>query len=152
VVKAVQTIADFSWISSTTDTLVTKMLEDETWVDWFLKTNQRRLAESYEHLTQFLRTHNINYLPAQAGSFIWIDLRSFLPKPADQNPQKHAAEVVLYNTFLDHGIYIAGGEAFHTEEEGWFRLTFAVDWDTLHEGLRRMVVALGGNVDGINGN
>jgi bifunctional pyridoxal-dependent enzyme with beta-cystathionase and maltose regulon repressor activities len=128
------------------------MLEDETWVDWFLKTNQRRLAESYEHLTQFLRTNTINYRPAQAGSFIWIDLSSFLPKPADQNPQKHAAEIVLYNTFLDHGIYIAGGEAFHTEEEGWFRLTFAVDWDTLHEGLRRMVVALGGHVDGVNGN
>ncbi|RUS12526.1 pyridoxal phosphate-dependent transferase [Endogone sp. FLAS-F59071] len=112
----------------------------------FLTTNQRRLAESYERLTHFLRSHSINYLPAQAGHFIFIDLRSFLPKPPTSNGPvpdgARQAERALARSFIDHGVYIAAGEAFHSEEEGWFRLTFAIDWEMLQIGLKRMMTAL----------
>ena len=45
--------------------------------------------------------------------------------------------------FLDAGIHLATCEAFRGEDNGWFRITFATDKETLQTGMQRMVDAIG---------
>lgn len=42
---------------------------------------------------------------------------------------------------LKNGVWIATGEAFQSEEPGWFRLTFAMPEKELRFGLDRCVIS-----------
>lgn len=55
------------------------MLNDETFLTYYVEENQKRLTESYNLFTSYFRDNGISYRPCTAGLFIWIDLRPFLP-------------------------------------------------------------------------
>jgi DNA-binding transcriptional MocR family regulator len=83
-----------------------------------------------------LRLHNIDYLEAEAGPFMLLDLQPYMKEPKDEY------EKVLVHRMVDHGVYVAPGFAFHTHRPGFFRLTFALPWDELQDGLIKLVKAL----------
>ncbi|KAG0284236.1 hypothetical protein BGZ96_011378 [Linnemannia gamsii] len=140
---AMRSIAVFTWMSSTTEEMLTKLLSDPIIIEKFTKTNQARLAESYTCTVETLREHNIPYLPAQGGHFIWIDLRQFIPSSLVGASQagERSAEYLVWRAMLKEGVYVNLGEAFSEKLVGFFRLSFSVPVPVLKLGLERMIKA-----------
>ncbi|KAG0272847.1 hypothetical protein BGZ95_011353, partial [Linnemannia exigua] len=111
---AMRSIAVFTWMSSTTEAMLTKLLSDPIVIEDFTKTNQARLAESYTCTVDTLRKYKIPYLPAQGGHFIWIDLRQFIPSNLVSAAQagERSAEYLVWRAMLKEGVYVNLGEAF----------------------------------------
>ncbi|CEP09166.1 hypothetical protein [Parasitella parasitica] len=133
--------AAFSYTSTITDRLLCKFFADKDWIDTYLQENRQALANTYLKTTRFLKEHNIDFIPGEAGPFFMIDLRSIIR-------QKHNRETTfndenqLWYKMIDCGVYLAPGFAFHTQYPGFFRLTFALPWETLEHGLNIMLKAL----------
>ncbi|KAF8985539.1 hypothetical protein BGZ46_003828 [Entomortierella lignicola] len=134
-------VAVFTWISSTTEAMITKLLEDPETIDVFTKTNQARLAESYTVAVDILREHNIPFIPAQGGHFLWMDLSQFIPPSyaAAASAGEHEIEYKLWYEMLDQGVYVNPGDAFTERKVGFYRLTFSLPPHVLREGLERMI-------------
>ena len=128
--------SELSWVGTPSENIATNLLADENYIDWFLTTNQRRLSEAYSRVVTLLSDSKIPYLPAQAGHYIWIDLREYV---SGNRNQEHE----LFRKILQNGVYIALGDAFHSEEPGWFSLTFAVEGEMLRTAVSRIVEVLG---------
>ncbi|KAG0258962.1 hypothetical protein BG011_002965 [Mortierella polycephala] len=142
-VEAMRSISVFTWMASTTEAMVIKLLSDPKAIDTFTKTNQQRLAESYTYAVDLLREHKISYIPAQAGHFLWIDLRTYIPSSfvSAASAGDRAAEYLLWRNMLDEGVYVNLGEAFSESKVGFFRLSFSVPLPQLKIGMERMIKA-----------
>ncbi|KAF9128926.1 hypothetical protein BGW39_004615 [Mortierella sp. 14UC] len=140
---AMRSIAVFTWMASTTEAMITKLLSDPLVIDGFIRTNQARLAESYTCTVDTLRKHNIPYIPAQGGHFIWIDLRQFIPTTlvSAARAGERSAEYLVWRAMLKEGVYVNLGEAFSESKVGFFRLSFSVPVPMLKLGLERMIKA-----------
>ncbi|ORZ04389.1 1-aminocyclopropane-1-carboxylate synthase, partial [Lobosporangium transversale] len=141
--EAMRSIAVFTWMSSVTEGMLTELLSDPERIDTFIKTNQARLAESYTYTVETLSKHNISFTPAQAGLFLWIDLRQYIPAPF-KTAASHGdreAEFLLWRTMLDQGVYLNLGGGFSERKVGFFRLTFSLPLPILKMGLDRVLKA-----------
>ncbi|KAF9562299.1 hypothetical protein EC968_005328 [Mortierella alpina] len=143
ILNAMRSIAVFNWMASTTEAMLIKLLEDPAKIDLFTETNQKRLAESYTLTVDTLREHQIPFLPAQGGHFLWIDLRKYIPTHlvSVASTGDREAEYLLWRAMLDKGVYVNLGAAFTEKKVGFFRLTFSVPLDMLRLGLQRMLEA-----------
>jgi bifunctional pyridoxal-dependent enzyme with beta-cystathionase and maltose regulon repressor activities len=71
---------------------------------------------------------------SQAGFFIWVDLRAFMPAKAT-----FANELCLFNElFVRAGVFILRGEVLGCAEPGWFRIVFSLSAPTMDQGLTRL--------------
>ncbi|KAF9412043.1 hypothetical protein BGZ94_001163, partial [Podila epigama] len=140
---AMRSIAVFTWMSSTTEAMITHLLSSPERIKSFTQTNQDRLAESYTFAVNMLREHGIPYVPAQGGHFLWADFRKFIPQSlvASANEGDRKAEHLLWRAMIDHGVYVNLGEAFSESKVGFFRITFAVPVPMLRLGFERMFEA-----------
>ncbi|KAJ1989287.1 hypothetical protein H4R33_002123 [Dimargaris cristalligena] len=83
---AVRSVAAFSWFSGTAEQIAMQYLSDPVWRDGYLADNRRALARAYVTTAGFLVCHGIPFVPARAGPFIWLDLRSYGPPPPTGRP------------------------------------------------------------------
>jgi bifunctional pyridoxal-dependent enzyme with beta-cystathionase and maltose regulon repressor activities len=124
-------------VSTDTQVLLRGLLGDTGRADTFVKENRQRLAESYKATCETLRTEGIPYLAADAGLFVWIDLRQWLAEPSID------AEHALWRMLFHQGrVSISPGSIFQCAEPGWFRLCHSVGEATLREGVTRIGAAL----------
>ncbi|GAA5933304.1 uncharacterized protein JCM15063_001278 [Sporobolomyces koalae] len=134
-------------ISSASDALWSSLLLDPVALPHYLEMNRTRLAQAYQAAINFLECHGIDYRPSNAGHFVWIDLRRFLPETAAEDGRRLESgveqEEELANHFLRHGINVARGTAYSHPVPGFFRLTFTLRPDYLKIGLARFERALG---------
>jgi 1-aminocyclopropane-1-carboxylate synthase len=79
--------------------------------------------------------HKIDYIEGEAGVFFLLDVRS-------HGIATFKDEQDLLVRMVDYGVYIAPGFSFYTNEPGFFRLTFALPWPILENGLKQFVKAL----------
>lgn len=115
-----QNMGMFASVSNDTQHALALMLEDEAFVDSYVSENKRRLKNSYETLTSCLEAAQVNYMPACAAMFCWLDLRSLLSAPT------FAAEDSLWREIMnDSKIVLTPGEACHYAEPGFFRACYA---------------------------
>lgn len=98
--------------------------------------NRQALAASYTRTTEFLKSEGIDYIAAQAGPFLLVDIRNKLVSATSESDD------LLWAKMLDGGVYLAKGSVFYIGQPGFFRLTFALPWDELHKGLTRFIKAL----------
>ncbi|KAL2920161.1 hypothetical protein HK105_200227 [Polyrhizophydium stewartii] len=121
-------------ISSVSDRLMTRLLSDTEWMDWFVAENKKRLRAQYERTTVLLDSLGIKYLASDSTFFIYMDLHHMLdPTIAD----KTEAESKLWKDMMDRGVVLSPGFAFHNPEPGWFRLVFTLEWKKLELGIQR---------------
>ncbi|KAF9579015.1 hypothetical protein BGW38_004911 [Lunasporangiospora selenospora] len=113
-IDAVRSIAVFTWISSTTEAMALRLLSEPKTVDHFMRTNQKRLAQSYMVAATVLREHGIPFIPAQGGHFLWMDLRQFFPEHLAQAAKagERGPEYVLWHAMLEEGVLLNPGEMF----------------------------------------
>ncbi|GAA6059750.1 hypothetical protein JCM10212_001958 [Sporobolomyces blumeae] len=133
-------------ISSASDILWTSLLLDPVALPHYLSMNQSRLARAYAAAVAFLERLEIPYRPSNAGHFVWIDLRSYLPDHAAEDGKSLESgveqEEELAKHFLRHGINVARGSAYSHPVPGFFRLTFTLRPDYFEIGLARFQEAL----------
>ncbi|RKP39717.1 pyridoxal phosphate-dependent transferase, partial [Dimargaris cristalligena] len=150
---AVRSVAAFSWFSGTAEQIAMQYLSDPVWRDGYLADNRRALARAYVTTAGFLVCHGIPFVPARAGPFIWLDLRSYGPPPPTGRPTSpgvmgvapgrriHSVSTLMEQLY-QAGVYLAPGYGFEASEPGWFRLTFANPPEVMAEALVRLRQAL----------
>lgn len=74
-----------------------------------------------------------------AGFFLWIDLSKCLDSAVVTSEGGWAAEQDLSHRLRQIGVEMSSGYAYHNELPGWYRVIFAVDSESLKEGLSRYV-------------
>lgn len=135
--SAARELAYLAPVSTDTQVLLRDLLVDPPLADGFLAESRQRLAESYRTASKLLCGEGIPHLPADAGLFVWIDLRRWLPEPTFE------AEHALWRTIFDLGrVNISPGQVFRCAEPGWFRLCHPVGEPLLREGVARIGAAL----------
>merc|ERR1711907_77731 len=80
--KALNIIVVFGMVPGPVMHSVTEMLQDTNSIDLFLDRSKAELAQNYHLVTKELERANVNFVPAVAGLFIWIDMRPALPQNA----------------------------------------------------------------------
>jgi aspartate/methionine/tyrosine aminotransferase len=119
--------------SSDTQALLRDLLADTAWTDAFLTESRARLSTAYRRTTEALDAAGIPYLPATAGLFVYLDLRSFLPEPTFE-----AERALSDRIFTEARVHLTPGAAFHTPQPGHFRLCFATTRPAVQTGLTRL--------------
>ena len=131
----------FHWIPGPADAIATAMLEDEAWLDAFLKESQQKLGEMSALTRLLFREKGIPFWEeGRAGFFLWVDLRAWLAGTRKEDLWQ--AEKQVNDRFTKAGVFLTPGEVSRAEEPGWFRVVFSWDEETLREGLSRMFKAL----------
>jgi aspartate/methionine/tyrosine aminotransferase len=150
-----QKLNDLCCISSHTQLLVEKMIttHDESnnrnnnkvlWTKQFLIQNHERLTHRCNVLQDCLDELEIPHLKAQAGLFVWMDLREFLPAPSsllsETEAQADARERVLYLELVrEFGLLFTPGRSMKNELPGFFRCVFsAANDEEFALGLERL--------------
>jgi aspartate/methionine/tyrosine aminotransferase len=156
------TVVTFSWASSLSQIAVANVLEDETFMPWFITENRRRLAEKYDTLVDWLEARQIPYVQGgNSGFFLWVNFTEYLPKVANVSlsevefakaaaksqvaifdPTLKEAHDVLFKAIVAGGVWIGSSENFYAERFGWFRITFSVREDIFRLGLERLAGVL----------
>ena len=158
--KSVKSVAMLSWPSSITQLYWTSLLNDRSFLDYYLAENSKRLSEGHKHVTDWFRGHGVKWVKgSNAGFFLWADFRGILGEDIIVNDEDQQVEAVaaerpsqVYKTskkakdrdewffgkMMKHKVYVATGDAFFAEEHGWYRVSFSVPKDVLEVGLKRM--------------
>ncbi|OLY82286.1 1-aminocyclopropane-1-carboxylate synthase 2 [Smittium mucronatum] len=152
IIKALTKISPFSYISALTDRIVTSILSDAEFIDYFIKTVNYNLYQNYIKTTTFLDKKGIFYIPAQAGLFIMVDIKPFLliwknnHLKTNESMLKSTKDLTfedeqqLWIASIERGrIYYSPGVNFKAHEPGWIRLVFSQPWDSLKLGLERLI-------------
>ena len=136
----------FTYPPSISDHITSTLLEDTTYTQTYIRTNQLRLAQNYALATSFLNHHNIPYSPkVNAAFFLWIDLKPiFFSTVATEEEKSLQGELLsdaIMARLMAQKVFIANGESFAGEEAGWFRVVFSQRGEDVVEGLKRMMRA-----------
>ncbi|KAJ1966311.1 hypothetical protein GGI12_000154 [Dipsacomyces acuminosporus] len=154
--NALRSYSLFGYRPAYTDRLIAEFLSDHAFIDSLFVTSQKRLAENYGLVAEFFDSHQIRYLPCSAGHFIWFRLPTSActsallslglidaTDVATTSWTKENELVVWENIILSDRLYIPPGQAFFSNEPGWFRLTFAISKEQLELTLKRLARACG---------
>lgn len=165
--KALVSIAIFSYASSLSEGIATKLLTDDEFVDWYIRENNRRLYENYKFVVEWAERHGIEYgKGVNAAFFLWVNLGKVSDALQKQNRDRAASieipqeppgkpqatqvvdevdtlEVITNKALLDAKVFLASGAAFGSEKPGWFRIVFSQSRENLMEGFRRIEGVLG---------
>ncbi|KAJ6009317.1 hypothetical protein N7499_005275 [Penicillium canescens] len=135
----------YSSISGLTDHLVSVMLEDFEFTDWYIRRNQELLAEGYAYATTYLKDHGIEYATGcNAGFFVWMDLgKRFCELHPGESEGGDIGEKVMQR-LLKKKVFLANGAFCGSERDGWFRIVLTQGDELLSEALARIVAALEG--------
>lgn len=132
--QALNSLAPFSSISNHTQHVLSEIFADASWTADFISQNTALLGASYDTLTENLTKAGIPFVPAQAGMFVWIDLREWLPEATWEG------EKTLWERICDEcKVILTPGESCHAREPGYFRLCFAwMPKESLEEAISRI--------------
>ena len=169
-VEALDNHAAYSFPSAMLEYMACCILEDHQFLDAYVQENRRRLQRNYILTVDFLKTYNIPFhASTNAGMFVWINLgeavrrfraRSPVRSVLSNCPQEAATNLkfiagtqmggridmtdeMIMKVLVARKVSVASGDAFGSENSGWFRVVFAQAEHVLFEGLTRMVMALG---------
>ncbi|KAI7348862.1 PLP-dependent transferase [Hortaea werneckii] len=151
--RAVSGMSQFSWIPVASELLACSLLEDDEWLEGFFARSRDKLAEGREVAGRVLEERGVpSYAGANAGFFLWVDLRAWLPPPAASKDGEREGkgkdegkrrEKVLVDRMIEKKVFLTPGMDMFAEEPGFFRLVFSQEEDVVREGLRRVFEAIG---------
>eukprot|EP00112_Aurelia_sp_Birch-Aquarium-sp1_P009766 Seg212.9 transcript_id=Seg212.9/GoldUCD/mRNA.D3Y31 product="putative inactive 1-aminocyclopropane-1-carboxylate synthase-like protein 2" protein_id=Seg212.9/GoldUCD/D3Y31 len=139
--KEVQTVLNansyFQSVPTVVQYILKEFISDFDWLEKvYLPTNKNLLGQAHDYVVKELRKIGIKALESVAGLFVWIDLRKYV------EPLSKEGELDLMDKFLDNGIYITPGVAFHAPEYGWFRIIFSRNEHDIKVGVTRIIEVL----------
>lgn len=140
---ALMSVFEFSWTSSLSDLVTANALDDDEWVESYIKENQTKLSEHQEKVLLWAKQNEIEYSRgSNAGFFVWVNLGAAYSKH-HPGEIEHLDKAVI-DALLAKKVFLADGIAFGAEQPGWFRIIFSQEAGYLAEGLRRIMAAVKG--------
>lgn len=125
----------FSAVSRQSQWLVEQIVTSPD-VQEFLDDNTSLLRDAYQTVTSYLDRIGVRYVTADAGLFVWIDLRDWCKSSLD-------GEMGLWDLLCKEGVLLMPGNDCLADIYGFFRLCFAsVSREHLEIGLSRIDMAL----------
>ncbi|KAI9503701.1 pyridoxal phosphate-dependent transferase [Coemansia spiralis] len=154
ILKALHAYSPFAFCPAFIDRLITTLFSDHSFIDSMLQVSQIQLAENYKKAAKFLTDHNVSFIPASAGHFVWLQMPihaciKMLSAAGDNSAV--ASEIkwtkeyefdMTSNLLDNHALYMPPGHVFLSNEFGWFRFTFAIEKGELDIALSRLAGAL----------
>ncbi|KAJ2524263.1 hypothetical protein GGI11_000942 [Coemansia sp. RSA 2049] len=142
--------APFAFIPSYTQRLLTQLFADHRFIDSMLETSQANLADNYADAASFLYVHEVEFVQASGGHFIWFRMpisacAKMLGHSADAPELAWTRELEYQMTLHlmdEYALYMPPGQAFFSSDFGWFRFTFAICREELDIALKRLEDAL----------
>lgn len=102
-------------VSTHTQFLLQKLLEDEKWLDSFVKTSKKRLTTSRNAFKEALKAANVPLFESQGTLMGWVDFRGYLRESSWE-----AENELWEELYKECGWMIKRGREFATSEPGWF--------------------------------
>ncbi|MCJ1391439.1 hypothetical protein MMC18_004303 [Xylographa bjoerkii] len=159
--RSIKSVAIFTWCSSIVDNLWTTLLEDKPFFQYYVSENQKRLGQGYERVTSWLDQREIEYARGgNSGFFVWADFSNVLGINTKASTEEMVEKLTLENgevsqiarstktgnkldaqfqkKLIQEGVYIASGNSFFAERNGWYRITFSMPDNLLDTGLQRV--------------
>ena len=127
--------------TSTLSSIFVSTLLNSPEVPKLLALNSDRLAQAYLSVTTVLKKHNIFYIPAYAGLYLFAKIAP--------NAKRWEDESSKIQTLKEAGVLVSPGKSFHgpDNEKGWARICFGIEKSKLEEALRRLDHALASKED-----
>ena len=122
-------MATFMNVSTLSTIFANALLSSES-LPVLVKMNSVRLAEAYHTLTKFFDRYGIYYIPCNAGHFV---LAKLAPRASTWED-----EAALIQGLREVEVLVSPGQAYHVDEKGWVRVSFAVERTALIEAISRM--------------
>ncbi|KAF8143663.1 pyridoxal phosphate-dependent transferase [Mycena galopus ATCC 62051] len=132
-------------ISSVSDLLFARVLQDRPFVERFLTDNRSALAEAYEFVAEWLIFHNLEFTRANAGVFVVVDFAPWLARisPASAYPLEKLDLGVA--ALLREKVFMKPTNLMADPIPTRFRLIFTQPRNTMTLALRRIEKAFGAN-------
>ena len=136
--RALAAVSPFGWSGGINEEVACCLLDKE-YLSNFLPRSKERLQKNNVLVRKLLDENGIGYAKgANAGFFIWIDLRPWLVMWEEDGEEKGwKAEDELTMELIKHGVFITNGKEMSAEEPGFYRLIFAQDERFVEEGIKR---------------
>lgn len=118
-------------VSSLSTICVTNLLKSSQ-LPALIALNCKRLAAAYCLLVTFFKEQTIQYIPCNAGLYVFARLAKDAKCWADEEATARALE--------EAGVLVSQGKPYHVPEgeKGWMRVGFSVPTPDLLEAIRRM--------------
>ncbi|EFC49199.1 aminocyclopropane carboxylate synthase [Naegleria gruberi] len=148
-VKAVfDSCSYFMGVSSGTQHMMANFLKNEEYVENYLNLNKSKLLEQYTMMCDYFKQHDITYVDAKAGLFVWFNLERQMKKYLTRKHPEIDVSLPLteqeeYEVWLDAidiaAVNVSAGSFFKTKQFGWLRICFtSAHWPTMKIGLDRL--------------
>lgn len=134
--RAVTALANFHSSGTVNALLATRILENRSFTKEFLQKSRKRMAEASMLARTLLDEAGIEYLPANAGFFLWIDMGPWLRE--EDGEDEWARERSLMERLLAKRVFVMGGGMQKADRAGWFRFVFTREQGLVREGIRRI--------------
>lgn len=132
--EGLATLSIFTCVSGPIQYLVSELLTDDQFSDYFLDESRNRICQSYQICVDKLQEMVLPFVPAEAGIFVYVDLSSLLPE------KTFAAEERLSKLMLEHArIVLTPGESQRDTNPGMYRICYTwVSPEVLEIAMERM--------------
>nr|GAT53383.1 predicted protein [Mycena chlorophos] len=130
-------------ISSASDALFTRVLQDKPFVASFLADNRAALRGAYELVARWCRAHDLTFTPANAGVYVLVDFAPFIDRlyPSDSALEERLEAVV--KRLIAHRVFVkpttSGADPIPTR----FRVVYTQPRETMLLALRRIEETFG---------
>jgi aspartate/methionine/tyrosine aminotransferase len=138
ILKAMRELSYFAPVSTSTQAMLTRLLQDAGFTAHFFDENRKRLKTAWQVCKNELAKAEIPFTEADAGFFVWLDLRKWL-KHDDES-----SEMLLFQELMNQAkVNISPGQVFRSVEPGFFRLCYARPETMIQEAVKRLHVFFG---------
>ncbi|KAG8794544.1 hypothetical protein FRC12_023753 [Ceratobasidium sp. 428] len=118
-------------MSSASDALFTRVLNDVSFRDWFLQENRLRLSKAFEVVGDWCTSHKLTFVPASAGVFFVVDLAPLLDSVAGTDSTAYERTVAGFKAMRNAGVYIVPMTISEDPIVTKYRMTFTLPPDTM---------------------
>ncbi|KAL6229488.1 hypothetical protein BDW75DRAFT_225029 [Aspergillus navahoensis] len=143
---ALKSVSLYSYASGFSDYLTSALLEDFQFTDSYIRENQKRLGDAYAYTVDLLKSHGIEHAPGcNAAFFLWVNLGKRYRELHPEMPDSDDVGKMVMQRLLQRKVFLASGELFGAEQDGWFRIVFTQPKEYLKEALQRISAAITDN-------
>ncbi|KAJ6480525.1 PLP-dependent transferase [Mycena vitilis] len=130
-------------ISSVSDLLFARVLQDRPFVERFLEDNRAALSKAYEFVAEWLIFHKLEFTRANAAVYVVVDFAPFLARisPPDAYPIEKLDLGVA--ALIREGVFMKPTNLMADPVPTRFRLIFTQPRSTMAMALRRVERAFG---------
>lgn len=112
-------LAHFASTSRHTQWALEHLLTNSAWLNEYFESNRRRLRVAYLRFTAILEELGIPYMPADAGFFVWVNLRRWMQGVSREH------EMELWRRLCDCKVLLTPASQCFGTRYGYFRVCFA---------------------------